>query len=83
MTPNPHHDRPPRGQAYSLVALLSLAWELGYLIALPIVILGFGGALLDKKLGTSPLFLLLGIALSLVISGLGVYRKVKEMGSPK
>lgn len=62
-----------------LWAALGLAWELGYLIALPIAVLGFGGALLDKKLGTSPAFILIGVALSLIISGTAVYRKIKEI----
>lgn len=62
-----------------LWSALNLAWELGYTIALPIVILGFGGAMLDKKLGTSPLFLLAGIALSIIISGVAVYRKIKTI----
>ena len=60
-------------------ALLSLAWELGYTIAIPIALLAFGGALLDKKLATTPLFLLIGIGLALLISGVGVYRKVKQL----
>jgi F0F1-type ATP synthase assembly protein I len=61
--------------------VINLAWELGYTIALPIVILGLGGAWLDKKIGTSPLFLLIGIALSLIVSGVGIYRKVKNLNS--
>ncbi|MBI4994613.1 AtpZ/AtpI family protein [Candidatus Peregrinibacteria bacterium] len=61
----------------NLGSVLNLAWELGYTIALPIAILGFGGAMLDKKVGTSPLFLLIGIALSIIISGIAVYRKIK------
>lgn len=58
---------------------LSLAWELGYIIAIPIVVLGFGGALLDKKYATSPLFLLTGILLSILISSIGIYRKAKTI----
>lgn len=58
---------------------LNLAWELGYMIAIPIALLGFGGALLDKKAGTSPLFLLSGIVLSIIISGIAVYRKIKRL----
>lgn len=64
-----------------LLSALSLAWELGYTIAIPIVILGFGGAWLDKKIGSSPAFLLTGIILSLIISGIAVYRKVKNINS--
>lgn len=63
----------------NLWSSLNLAWELGYTIALPIAILGFIGAWLDKKLGISPALLLIGIALSLIISGIAVYRKVKEI----
>lgn len=60
-------------------AAVNLAWELGYTIAVPIVVLGFGGAWLDKKYGTSPALILIGIGLSLVLSGVGIYRKIKEI----
>lgn len=63
----------------SFWSVLNLAWELGYIIALPIVILGFGGAWLDKKLGSSPGFLLAGIVLSVIISGVAIYRKIKSI----
>lgn len=56
---------------------LDIAYELGYLIALPIVILGFGGAYADKKFGTSPTFLLIGIGLSFIITTVGAYRRIK------
>lgn len=65
----------------NLWSALNLAWELGYTIALPIAILGFGGAMLDKKIGTSPLFLLAGITLSIIISGIAVYRKIKSINN--
>lgn len=65
----------------SFWSLLALAWELGYTIALPIVILGFGGAWLDKKLGSSPAFLLGGIILALLVSGFAIYRKIKNLTS--
>lgn len=78
MTDAPHQKKPALSNTW---ALMSLAWELGYTIAIPIALLGFGGALLDKKLATSPLFILIGVALSLVISGVGVWRKVKEINA--
>ncbi len=60
---------------------VSLAWELGYTIALPIVLFALGGRLLDKRLDTSPWLLLAGIFIALIISGTGVYYKtVKIMG---
>lgn len=63
----------------TLWSVISLAWELGYIIAIPIIILALGGTWLDKKIGTSPTFLLIGIFLSLIISGIGVYRKTKAI----
>ena len=58
---------------------MNLAWELGYTIALPIVILGFGGAYADKKFGTTPLFILIGIVVAMVLTSIGIIRKVKKI----
>lgn len=65
----------------TLWTTLNLAWELGYTIAIPIVIFGLGGAWLDKRIGSSPAFLLSGIFLSIMISGYAVYRKIKNISS--
>ena len=58
---------------------LRLAWNLGYIIAIPAVVFGFGGAYADKRLGTSPWLLLGGFTFAIALSGFGVYRKVKEI----
>ncbi len=58
---------------------LQLAWELGYLIAIPAVIFGFAGAYLDKVWRTSPLCLLVGLVLALAISTLGVWRTIQRL----
>lgn len=69
---------PPQKQNdLSVWKAVSLAWELGYLIALPAFLFGFGGAYLDKNMHTSPLFLVLGLALALAASTFGVIRKVR------
>lgn len=60
---------------------LGLVWEIGYLIAIPAVLFGFGGGYLDKYYGTSPLLVILGLLLALVVSGLAVYRRVKAVTS--
>jgi len=62
------------GTAYAL----GLAWELGYTIAIPIVLFALGGSLLDKSLGTSPLFLLAGIVFSIIMTSWLVYRKTQK-----
>lgn len=56
-----------------------LAWSLGWIIAIPAVLFGFGGAYLDKALGTTPLFILLGLGSAVTLSGVGLYRKVKAI----
>lgn len=58
---------------------LSLAWELGYTIAIPIVIFALLGRFLDKKLGTSPFLLLAGIFLSLIITTIGITKKTMKV----
>ena len=64
---------------FSVSDIIGWAWSLGYRIALPIVLFAVGGRLLDKKLGTSVVFLLIGIFLALGVSGWMVYRQVKEL----
>lgn len=56
-----------------------IAWELGYTIAIPIVLLALGGRLLDRVLGTSPLFLLVGIPLAILVSSIAVAKKAREL----
>lgn len=63
----------------SLMQALSLAWQMGYLLAIPLVALALAGRLLDKRLDTSPLFLLIGIGLSIVISSILVAKKALEI----
>lgn len=54
---------------------LSLLGQLGYVIAVPLVVFAVSGRLLDKKFGTSPWLLLLGMLLALIISSVWVYKK--------
>jgi len=56
---------------------LGLAWDLGFIIALPLVVFALGGRLLDRKFQTSPLWLLVGMSLSLTVTMIGLYRKIK------
>ena len=62
-----------------LLSAIRLAWDLGYIIALPAALFGFGGAYADRYLQTSPWIMLLGFAVALTLSGVGVYRKVKAI----
>ena len=66
-------------QDLSLGQAIALVWHLGYIIAIPAVAFGFGGAYADKAIGTSPLFLLLGLGAAMLLSFLGVKRKVQQV----
>jgi len=55
----------------------SLAWELGYMIAVPIILFALLGRFVDENFHTSPLFLLLAILLSLILTGFLIWKKIK------
>ncbi len=69
----------PRSIRQDLFLAVRLAWNFGYIIAIPAALFGFGGAYLDKQYGTSPTFILIGFALALALSGWGIWRAVKEI----
>lgn len=71
-----------RSIAADLLLAVRLAWSLGYIIAIPAVFFGLGGAYLDKHLGTSPWILLFSLALAMGISAVGIYRRLKEILPP-
>lgn len=72
-----------RGQDPSLNSwqLLGLVGELGYIIALPLIILMLIGRWLDETLGTKVLFTILGLLLALVSSTYIIYRKIKRLNN--
>ena len=57
------------------MSVFSLAFELGYMVAIPIVILALVGRIIDKKLDSSPWFFLLGIVISIIVSTYWIYKK--------
>lgn len=61
--------------------LISFAFDLGFAIIIPLIIFALGGRLLDKKMDTSPLFLIVGILISLIFTGIAVYKKAKKFSS--
>ncbi len=71
----------PTQDKQGLYAAYGIVSELGWIIAGPIVLLGFGGAYLDKYLGTSPIFLLSGFVLSFIVSALGVWRLIQRLNA--
>jgi uncharacterized membrane protein YfcA len=63
--------QPPKsrpGDFFVGANLWALVGNVAWQVAGPILILGIGGALLDQRIHTTPLFLLLGVLLSLAVS---------------
>ena len=52
---------------------IGLVFQLGFSLALPLVIGIAGGAWLDKRFSTSPLFTLIGLMVGLSIAGYTFY----------
>lgn len=57
---------------------LALVGQLGFTIAVPIILLAIVGNLLDGWLNTRPLFILLGLLLGLISGIYGAYRLLKN-----
>ena len=71
--------RRPDGEKSAIRLAMGLAMELGYLIAIPAVIFAAGGAFIDKRLGTSPLFLAIGFTLAFTTSAFAIARVIKRI----
>ncbi len=72
-----------KNETQKTFSVMALAWELGYLIAIPLVALTLGGRFLDKKLGTSPLLLLIGVVAAIILSSYMVYKKTIDIMDQK
>ena len=60
-------------------ALISLSFELGYIIALPIVILGFLGKWFDAHFHhTFPWVTLIGIGLAIILTTIWLIQKLQK-----
>jgi len=70
---------PLNNQAPQKVNLLAIGTEFGVMIAVPILVFGGIGFYLDSKFGTTPVFILVGVGLSILSSSLLLYKRIKEI----
>jgi len=63
----------------NLAQALGLAWELGYTIAIPIVVFALAGRFADTYFNTSPVLLLAGIFISIILTTWLVYKKTVKL----
>ena len=57
----------------------AIAGEVGFIIAIPLVVLVLLGIKADRYFGTTPLFIIIGMVLSGVVSSISITRKVKQL----
>lgn len=59
--------------------LVGLATELGFIIAIPLVVLVVGGHWLDVRANTKVIFTIIGVLVALAISSYAIYLKIKNI----
>ncbi len=57
---------------------IAFAWQLGYNITIPLIVLALIGRILDKKFNSSPYLFMVSILLSIIISSYIVYFKASK-----
>lgn len=66
-------------QRRALWQALAMAWELGYTIAVPLIVLALAGRWADREFGTKPWLFLAGVILAIVVSTLLLLRKFSRI----
>ncbi len=59
--------------------VFSILGQIGIIIAVPVAVLAYLGAKLDKFYHTTPLFILSGMGVALAISSLLIYQMIKKV----
>src|SRR3989338_3866241 len=77
-TEAPHEGENGNKKSLAKKELISIAFQLGFIIAIPVVVFGFFGKWLDGKAGTYPLLSLIGIFTAIIFTSIWIYRKFKE-----
>lgn len=72
--------RRPRGEFTNMRAI-GLAGQIGYVIAIPAVLFGFGGAYLDKYFDISPAFMSVGLLIAFGSSVMAVKKMIDQLNA--
>lgn len=68
--------RDPTNQIGRAAAYFALFSEIGFVLAIPIIVGVLGGDQIDKAIGTWPIFLLIGSLGGMALGGLASYRLI-------
>lgn len=72
-------EQEPKAQQFDKRKVVALAFELGYIIALPIVFFGLLGKYLDERLNTDPYLKISGLILAIVTTTIWLARRFSEI----
>ncbi|MDO8512063.1 MAG: AtpZ/AtpI family protein [bacterium] len=64
---------------FNFATLAGMVGELGFIIAVPLLVTIVAGIWVDKKLATTPLFMIVGILLAITVSTITIGRKIKQL----
>jgi flagellar biogenesis protein FliO len=77
MEPNPQKPTDPKINKWALV---NLSMEMGFIIALPLLVFALAGKWLDARMhNTIQWFTLLGIILAIILTTIWLTRRIKEL----
>lgn len=58
---------------------MDFVFQVGLLIALPLVFFAWLGNMVDERINIAPLFFISGLIIGLLVGSYGVFKKVKEI----
>ncbi len=61
------------------INLLQVGMQFGLILAIPLLVFILGGIWLDQRLGTTPLFILMGLGSGIFVSGIGLYVRIRDI----
>lgn len=64
-----------------MVTTTLLMGEMAFIIAIPALLFGFGGAYIDRVLGITPILTISGFLIAMITSSFLIYRKIKLLQS--
>jgi F0F1-type ATP synthase assembly protein I len=76
------NDNPQKPKSFNKWQVAGLAFELGFIIAIPLVLFGFIGKWLDQKFGTDPWLALASVLLAIVATTVWITRRFREILKP-
>lgn len=77
--PQAQNNKEASKKAFTFATLAGMVGELGFIIAIPLIVTILAGIWLDKKFNTTPFFIIVGILLSITTSSIAIGRKIKQL----